>query len=75
MLRCLVGGLEVKVILRNPRRKELELEGKRQVGRLLRELDLNPEHHIVLRCGELLTRDDLVGADETVEVFSAISGG
>ena len=65
----------MKVILRNPRRKELELEGKRRVGRLLRELDLNPEHHIVLRGRELLTRDDLVGEDETVEVFSAISGG
>ena len=51
------------------------MAGNRQGGKLLQELDLNPECHIVIRDGELLTRDDLVREDETVEILSAISGG
>jgi sulfur carrier protein len=65
----------VKVIIRNPQRKEFQLEGHRQVGKLLRELGLNAESHIVIRDGQLLTRDDLVREAETVEILSAISGG
>ena len=65
----------MRAIIRNPVRKELELEGKRHVSALLRELGLNPESYLVIRDGTLLTRDDLIGKDDTVELLSAISGG
>ena len=65
----------MKVIIRNPKRIEKELEGKRHVSALLRELNLNPESYLVIRDGELLTRDDLVHEDDTVELLSTISGG
>jgi len=65
----------LRAIIRNPVRKELELEGKRRVSALFRELGLNPESYLVIRDGTLLTRDDLIGKDDTVELLSAISGG
>jgi len=65
----------MKVVIRNPRRRELELAGQRKVGQLIDELDLNPESVIVVRGDELLTRDDLLRDSDTVEIISAISGG
>lgn len=65
----------MKVIIRNPKRRELELEGKRHVSDLLKELALNPEIYLVIREGQLLTRDEVVGGDDTVELLSSISGG
>ena len=65
----------MKVIIRNPQRRELELHGSRRVDALIKELGLNPEQVLVIRDDDLLTRDVLVRDDETVEVLSAISGG
>jgi sulfur carrier protein len=65
----------MKVIIRNPQRRELELAGSRRVDALIQELGLNPEQVLVLRNGDLLTRDIMVREGETVEVVSAISGG
>jgi sulfur carrier protein len=65
----------MKVIIRNPRRRELEIEGKRQVRDILRELDLNPESVLVIRNGGMITRDEMVEAADTIEILSAISGG
>lgn len=65
----------MKVIIRNPRRREIEVEGRRQVRDLLRELDLNPESVLVIRDGNMLTRDDTVESGDTIEILSAISGG
>jgi sulfur carrier protein len=65
----------MKVIIRNPRRREFELEGSRRVDALLRELDLNPEQVLVVRNDDLLTRDVVVRNDDTVEIVTAISGG
>lgn len=65
----------MKVIIRNPQRKELVLEGTRRVDALIKELGLNPEQVLVLRNDDLLTRDVLVRDDETVEILTAISGG
>lgn len=65
----------MKVIIRNPRRRELELEGSRRVDALIRELDLNPEQVLVIRDDDLLTRDVMVQDDDVVEIVSAISGG
>ncbi len=64
----------MKVIIRRPRR-EVEMSGSRRVRDLLRELQINPETVLVVRGGELLTPDELVRDEETVEVVPAISGG
>ena len=65
----------MKIIIRNPQRRELEISGKRRVGQLIEELDLNPESVILLRNRELLTRDEMLADEDTVEIISAISGG
>ena len=76
VVRCTTVYNEVmKVIIRNPRRREFELEGSRRVDALLRELDLNPEQVLVVRNDDLLTRDVVVRNDDTVEIVTAISGG
>lgn len=64
----------MKVIIRRPRR-EVEMPGSRRVRDLLQELKINPESVLVVRGGELLTPDELVKDEETVEVVPAISGG
>lgn len=65
----------MKVIIRNPIRREIEVEGGRQVRELLRELDLNPESVLVMRDRNMLTRDEMLEAGDTIEILSAISGG
>lgn len=65
----------MKVIIRNPRRRELEIQGRRRVADLLGELGLNPEAHVVIRGEELLTRDEWLEDADTVEIVAAISGG
>ncbi len=63
------------MILRLPERKEVELPGNRPLREVLRELGLNPETVVVVRGEELLTLDERVGEEDTLEVLSAISGG
>lgn len=65
----------MKIIIRNPVRYELELVGTHKVRDILKEIDLNPESHIVIRESELLTGDELVGEEDEIEILSAISGG
>ena len=65
----------MKVILRNPDSKTLEMSGRRNVETLLRELALNPEQVLVIRNNELLTRDIIISDNDTVEILRAISGG
>jgi sulfur carrier protein len=64
----------MKVLLRNPRR-EIEIEGSRRVHALLADLGLNRESHLVIRNGTLVPGDDLLGADDAVEIRPVISGG
>jgi sulfur carrier protein len=64
----------VKVQLRNPRR-EIELDGTRTVNRLLDDLDLNREAHLVIRNGTLVPGDARLGHDDVIEVRPVISGG
>ena len=65
----------MKVLIRNPQRRELEVEGKMRVKDLLKNLDLNPESHIVIRDGEILTSDQWLEEDDSIQVVSAVSGG
>jgi sulfur carrier protein len=64
----------VKVLLRNPRR-EVELDGGRTVNRLLDDLALNRESHLVIRNGTLVPGDAHLDADDVIEVRPVISGG
>lgn len=64
----------MKVLLRNPRR-EIELDGPRRVHALLAHLDLNRESHLVIRNGTLVPGDELLAADDTIEIRPVISGG
>lgn len=65
----------MKLILRLPERKELEVPGNRPLRAILEEVGVNPETVVALRGEELLTPDERVGEEEVVEVLSAISGG
>ena len=64
----------MKVLLRNPRR-ELDVDGGRSVNRLLDELDLARESHLVIRNGTLVPGDAQLEPDDVVEVRPVISGG
>jgi uncharacterized protein (TIGR00269 family) len=63
-----------KIVLRNPRR-EVEIPGSARVKVVLRDLDIDPETVLVIRGSELLTREDLIEADDEVEIRPVISGG
>ncbi len=64
----------MKVILRNPRR-EVEVAGGRRVKDVLRELDIIPETVLVIRGDALVTADQLVHDDDTIELRPVMSGG
>jgi sulfur carrier protein len=64
----------VRVLLRNPRR-EVDVQGSRTVGRLLDELGLNREAHLVIRNGTLVPGDERLDDTDTIEVRPVISGG
>lgn len=64
----------MKVLLRNPRR-ELEIHGPRTVGRLLDELELGREAHLVIRNGTLVPGDTRLDDTDVVEIRPVVSGG
>lgn len=64
----------MKVLLRNPRR-EIEVEGGRSVDRLLDDLGLSREAHLVIRNGTLVPGDARLDDGDTIEVRPVISGG
>jgi sulfur carrier protein len=64
----------VKVLLRNPRR-EIEVAGGRSVDRLLDDLGLGREAHLVIRNGTLVPGDARLEDGDTIEVRPVISGG
>jgi sulfur carrier protein len=64
----------MKVIFRNQGR-EIEVHGRRRVRELLAELSVLPETVLVIRGRDLLTIDEVVGADDVVELRPVISGG
>jgi sulfur carrier protein ThiS len=64
----------VKVRLRNPDR-EVQLEGGRPVSAVLDELGVAVDTVLVIRAGELITRDMRVGDEDELEIRPVISGG
>ncbi|RLE20779.1 MAG: thiamine biosynthesis protein ThiS [Actinobacteria bacterium] len=64
----------MKVLLRNPRR-EVEMQGARTVNRLLDDLELNREAHLVIRNGTLVPGDARLEDGDAIEVRPVISGG
>lgn len=64
----------VKVRLRNPDR-EVHVVGGRAVSTILDELGISVETVLVIRDGELITRETRVGGDDELEIRPVISGG
>jgi sulfur carrier protein len=64
----------VRVLLRNPRR-ELDVPPPRNVGRLLRDLEIVPESVLVIRNDTLATHDERLLDDDVVEIRPVTSGG
>jgi sulfur carrier protein len=64
----------VRVVLRNPDRA-VDVAGDRLVRDVLSDLAIDPDTVLVIRSGELLTRDDRVHDLDRLEVRPVISGG
>jgi sulfur carrier protein ThiS len=64
----------VKVKLRNPDR-EVVVEGGRPVRSVLDELGIAVDTVLVIRAGELITRETSVRDDDELEIRPVISGG
>jgi len=60
--------------MRNPDR-ELEVAGDRTVASVLTELAVAPDTVLVIRAGELVTREDRVREHDELEIRPVISGG
>ena len=64
----------MKVRLRNPDR-EVEVAADRSVRAVLDELGVNPDTVLVIRAGELVTREVRLEDSDEIEVRPVISGG
>ena len=64
----------MKIQLSHPVR-QIEIRGPKRVRELLRDLNLLPEAHLVIRGDELVTEDDFLKDDDEIEVRPVISGG
>lgn len=62
------------VILRNPTR-EVTVAGPRAAGRVLEDLGLAREAHLVIRNGTLVPGDAVLAEDDVIEIRPVISGG
>lgn len=60
--------------LRNPRR-ELDVAGPVTVSVLLDRLDIHRDTVLVIRDGELVPGDQLLGDEAVVEIRPVVSGG
>ncbi len=58
-----------------PQQKQVELAGRRRVGDILRHLGLLPGTAMVIRGDALACDDDVIEADESIEIRNVISGG
>jgi sulfur carrier protein ThiS len=64
----------MRVWLRNPDR-EVEIAGGRVLRDVLQELGVAPDTVLVIRDGELITRETRVGDGDVLEIRPVISGG
>jgi sulfur carrier protein len=62
------------VKMRNPKR-EVEMSANRTVNRLLDDLDLVRESHLVICNGTLVPGDARLADDDVIEIRPVISGG
>lgn len=62
------------VRMRNPKR-EVEMPANRTVNRLLDDLDLVRESHLVICNGTLVPGDARLADDDVIEIRPVISGG
>lgn len=62
------------VHLSHPERR-FEVKGPKRARELLRDLNLIPEAHLVIRGNDLVTEDELLKDEDQVEVRPVISGG
>jgi len=58
-----------------PQRKEIDLPGRRRVADVLRHLGMLPGTVMVIRGDELVTEQDFLEPEDSVEIRSVISGG
>jgi sulfur carrier protein len=58
-----------------PQRKQIELRGRRRVADVLRHLDLLPGTVMVIRGDVLVTDQEFLEDDDSVEIRNVISGG
>ena len=58
-----------------PQHRQVEIEGRRRVGDILREFGFLPGTVMVIRGSELACDDEMVEADESIEIRNVISGG
>ena len=70
MVRC--RAVQVKLL---PQNKSVTFPDSMRVLVLLRKLSLSPETVMVIRGDRLLTEDEVIRADDEIEVRSVISGG
>lgn len=63
------------IVMRIPKRREIPLDGRRQVREALRELGIVPETVLVIKGNRLLTRDAWIEDDDVIEVRPVMSGG
>src|SRR2546423_12079755 len=64
----------MKVLLRNPKR-ELDVPAPKNVGQLLRDLDVVAESVLVIRNDTLATHDERLSEDDVIEIRPVVSGG
>ena len=63
------------IVMRIPKRQEIQIAGRKQVAEALREVGVAPETVLVIRGDRLLTRDAWLEEDDRIEVRPVMSGG
>ncbi len=64
--------MAVKIILRQ---QEFELKSGQTIRQAMESLQIQPETHLAIREGELLTEDEILREGETIKLVAVISGG
>ena len=57
------------------RDKQWELDGRRRVRDLIKEVGLIPQAVLAVRNGKLLTEDTMVDEEDEIKLVAVISGG